>query len=729
MNIDWNRAIFLAALSLLPGCHSGVPAPAKSAEAESPNPEAVVPTDAEFATVLHALLTGAPLEGSHKAKLAGVVQYQLRRAEVLFSGGHNEAAASTVEGALLLLRANDPLKSALAGRGTALLQAAHVAARRGDSGRAGALYRLARSQATSAQIPGIDAHLSALADFDRATRGDVPLLRAGDMARSELTGAMIDGSGAQYAIAKQRLIDWIDTALQSGEPEAAPTSPAERDEAIEAYRAIRGGGPAMIALCLRQAAPLDAMMSLDQAGLGRAIPATLRKRLEQANAGVSDAYVDLYRLLDSARREGDGDLGVPRSALDGALLWSAISAARTSSGSPPEIMPLAVSLVEFGMTEGAALSLSRSLDETSPPEVLGWSLTLLSRGIMDQSSTDQIDAVRRTITAMQPLLALAELPRFQALKMAPAAIERLVAEAELRAGETSRALPHLDKAERISKSADTSLKRGQILRQLGRLDEAKRALALSVELSQAEGNVFLESLAESDLYELYREQNRPEDAALALQRSLERILTARSMDLPVLSEPAVERQLARILEQYGAYLEMTSAYERALQASRSAPLEMTATLTDMARAALTRGDIELARRATQAALDFDLPDHDLIYIALWQILTERAKGVPSNGVAREVLSSAGPGRPWLEQLRAYGLSRVEPKQLIERSRGPIETAEAQFYSAMTLPAPERTPALAQVARSPALALVEVRMARDLTFPALELDLPPSVTLP
>src|SRR5690606_17715952 len=112
-------------------------------------------------------------------------------------------------------------------------------------------------------------------------------------------------------------------------------------------------------------------------------------------------------------------------------------------------------------------------------------------------------------------------------------------------------------------------------------------------------------------------QNQPA-AEQALERALQRALTARAMDLPQVPVTAVERALARTLEDFGKQAAARRAYSRALDASRRNTGELSFTLTEMARSALTTGDVRLSRQATREALDLNVESSELIYIALWQ---------------------------------------------------------------------------------------------------------------
>ena len=96
--------------------------------ASSPHVQAVGPTEPsqalairvgpqEFPKRTHALLLSAEHDQAQKLELAGVVQYQLARAEQLFEKGFDREGEDMVTGALLLLRHDDEVLSATRGRG------------------------------------------------------------------------------------------------------------------------------------------------------------------------------------------------------------------------------------------------------------------------------------------------------------------------------------------------------------------------------------------------------------------------------------------------------------------------------------------------------------------------------------------------------------------------------------------------------------------------------------
>lgn len=721
------RPLLLALLlgSTACGARSG---PGAETPAAAVTTKAPVLSAEDFAKTAHIVLSSQDQSDATKLQLASVVQYQLRRAEALYAQGYTEAAESVTSGALLLLRQDDAIASALQGRDLALLGSAHAAARRGNAGRAEALYRLTlqttKNPATRKQI---EDHLTALSQFSAATTASSPLIQAGDHARDKLAAAWVDPTSTARRTAQEAILDWMHEALGSELSENGPSSRMERDEALEAYRAVRSGAPALIALGLRHGDPLSAVRALDEAELSRALPPGIRLRLDAAGqAGSSEAYLDLFRLFEGLRRDGEEEAQLPPQVADGATLWTTIGLYRSSPGKLEHAMPLAMSLVEYGLPEVATSVLAQNLDPRTTPEALGWSLGLVLRGMIELSQTNQTKAAERCFIEAAPLLRLAEEPRYAGVRPEPARVYSLLASIEIRVGGLDRALTLLQQVATRTPSADTLIRLAGLHRQKGELNEAAAALEAALHLAQKVGNVLLEAYAEELSFQIERERGNTDEAKRALERALERTLTARAIDLSVLSTAAVERHLARILENYGNERATRRAYERALGVSRGNPAELEMTLTDMARSALTTGDVRLARLATRSALELGLSPDELIYIALWQKLTEQRARTGSDGLPAQVFQSAQGTTGWLAQLRLFALGQLDGAALLSVAQSIPEKAEAEFYRALT----ESGDAdLGQVAKSTAIDLIEVKIAKDLLAPPQQLTIPSHLTIP
>lgn len=711
-------------------CHSKPPeSPREGAEPEAAY-DTTLPSREEFPELVLNLLTSPADAQRARSDVIRVVQYQLTRAADLYAKGQEEAAASATLGALLLLRDGDNQRVALRGHEATLLNAANGAARLGDSGQATALYRLALMHGSDATMSEPQEHLRAIADFDERRARSFPLSRAGEKARHELLAAVRDGSQDQYTRAETSLIAWIQMALEMNqEPPRNVDEHTQREHALEEYRALRSGGLAMLALAVRQGDPKRALDALDRNGLKRALPSQVRSDVLLAAAGESAGYVELYRLFDAARRAEVGEAGLPRPILDAAVFWSAVLAARNSDGDIDEVLPLAISLVEVGISEAAARLLSHISAKNLSTEGLSFCLTILGRGLFDHARAGMLEEAEQVYAEMKPLLLLARTPKFQGIEPSPSKITRVLAEAEVRAGRLKLALPLLLEIAAETPSPNVHLELAAIYRQAGQRDRALEAIDRAVQLAQAEGQLYTEAVAETERFEIEQEQGRLDEAAASLRRALERILTVRSLDLPVLSRAAIERQLARILEHYGDRDGVRRAYERALTESRGVSFELTATLTEMARASVTMADLELGRSALRSGVELGIESEGLLYLALWQLIVERTKSVPSNGLPVQVLEASGDLRGWLRGLRGWGLGRITGPELVRLADTKVEEVEGIFYTAILAPPEQRLPALQKVASSEAIGLVEVQIARALTEAKGVYQLPAEVKLP
>jgi tetratricopeptide (TPR) repeat protein len=706
---------------------AGGPSPAAMTPVEHTGMPAMEISPKDFARVTAEVLASASRDQETKLRLAGITQYQLRRAERLFLAGHAEQAEDVVTGALLLLRHDDELLSATRERGVALLFAAHAAARSGDAGRAEALYDLAHKVLPSeSDRVDVEQHLQAITEWNVSTGGTSDLEEVGEQARRAISRSIVDPRAESYTQAKNSIVDWMQKALERSDSEEAPASQMERELAMEAYRAIRTGAPAMIALNLRQGIPDSAVSALEEANLERALPPGVRALLNAASQeNDSGAWLELFRQLESLRDQGSAETQLPRYLADGAALWAAIGLYRSSPDVVENVMPLSMTLVEFGMPEVASALLSKTTNEKSSGEALSWSVSLVLRGLLELSRSDQLVAARRSFQEAAPLFKLAERSGYRG--PSPARAKMLMAALETRHGHVDRALPLLEASIALEENPGVYLRLAQLQRQQGKRDKALKSLKKSIELSQKAGDLLLESRAEETLFRIHRFAGEYPAAEAALGRALSRVLVLRDMEVPLRETAQVERQLAGLLEYYGRKQEVRRAYERALVASRNDLMELEVTLTDMARAALTLGDVRLARLATQSALDFGLPAENSIYIALWQQILEGRSGVARDGLSREVLTRASGASGWLGELRKFALGEIPPSELSSLASGIPERAEADFYALLSDKKKDRS--LKEVAESSAVDLIEVRIAEDLVASSHAFPLPEGVSLP
>jgi len=145
--------------------------------------------------------------------------------------------------------------------------------------------------------------------------------------------------------------------------------------------------------------------------------------------------------------------------------------------------------------------------------------------------------------------------------------------------------------------------------------------------------------------------------------------------------------------------------------------------------------LSAARRAAQRAVAAGLGSDDLVYVALWLQLVERKLNVPSDGTVEEAYAGVDENSGWPARLRAWARGKLSDQDLATLAKTTSERTEAEFYSAMAKlqAGADTSKDLERVAKSPAIDLVEVTIARDLlamrSKPAPDYKLPAGVKLP
>ena len=140
---------------------------------------------------------------------------------------------------------------------------------------------------------------------------------------------------------------------------------------------------------------------------------------------------------------------------------------------------------------------------------------------------------------------------------------------------------------------------------------------------------------------------------------------------------------------------------------------MTATVLDAARRAFSARDLRGAREAARRGIEAGVGGDDLVYVALWLLVLERTLGAPGDGTADDAFEILDQTSAWSGKLRAWARGKLTSQMLLGSARTLPERVEASFYTAFdqgNREALER--ALGEVAKSEAIELVEVTIARD-----------------
>lgn len=726
------------AYSLL-ACGGGVPAPGvpKHVSAVSDRVRIVDVDARSFGSSTYKLLLsdGSPQERA--GLLMGVTRHQLGRAQERFASGKPGAGLRAISGAFLLGRAGELRPEMLEKGEPALDAAATEEARLGNDGRASTLYSMLLPRlAEGTWRADVQNHLAAIDQFRLATRGTGAVTTASAAARAALSRAVLDTGSEAMASAKQATIAWLRQALSTNVGEAPIRSSQDRDEAFEAYRAIRAGGYTLAAIYLRQRDPRGALGVLDAAGLEKLMPPELRDRLERASdENDADAWADLYRFFESARASADGLLD--RELIEAAAFGAAESLFRAEPSSLRGTLPLASELLSHGMAEVAPLLLGPALSEHPDPDALSTALGFVMRAMSEEEETSGLLGARALFDNAAQLLELsAAAPLRGKVRPTPARLRFAMATSEIRHGELERARPLLLASLQEEPSSEACLLLAAIERQQARLSLALGWADKAVETARLTADLLTEADAQLARFELFREQRSPE-AGRALEAALTRVLQAQKQGRTGAAQARAERLLARVLEHYGERRAVRRATERAFEAAGSDPRLLSAAVLDAARRGLLLSDLAVARAAVERAVSAGMSGDDLVYPALWLQLLERKLRVPSSGAVEEAYSTIDDASGWPSRLRAWATGRLSDAELQAAAKDSSQRTEAIFYVAMADhargSAAEAKSGLERVAQSEAIDLVEVSIARDLLSaygaPKKDFKLPPDVVVP
>lgn len=725
----------LLCLSGSVGCAaSPVPrAASASAGAQSGPVQVVAVGEADFAEKTYQLLVDADATRERTGLLVGVVRQQLRRTTARFDRGGSSAGLRALLGGFLLVRAGEHRPEFLDGGDKALAAGAGEVARLGQEGYAIALYSMLWSELPAG--PGraeVEAHIKAIQDFSRSTRGAGPLQSAGAAARVAVQRALLESTPEALTSARDLLLAWIRRAVDYNATEQPVRSNVDRDEPLEAYRGLRNGPIALAALYLRHGDPRGALTAIDSAELQRLLSPELRDHLERAaDDRDADAWAQLYRVFESAAESADS--GFDPELMAGAAWGAALELFRIEPATLHGAMPLAAQLVTHGMAEVGGLVLANAITRSSSPEELGAGLGMVLNSIVAEDASGQLESARRTYLAARKLLDLAE-ARTTLGKVSPSAarVRYVMAAIETRHAELDRARPLLERAVAVEPSVDALAMLASIQRQKKNFDAALTALEGVIDLARRSSNALAESDALYQKFEILRDAGRPE-ASKALDEALARSVEAQRLGHPGPSQARIERLLARVLEQYSDVNAIRRATQRAYDAATGDARQLSATVLDAARRALTRSDLPAARAAAQRALEASLGSDEIVYIALWLQLLEKKFNAPSDGTVEEAYSSIDDASGWPTRLRSWARRRISDAELLAAARDHSERTEASFYVAMREQTAgkvaEASARLKDVASSPAIDLMEVAIARDLVAGAKNYTLPAGVALP
>jgi tetratricopeptide (TPR) repeat protein len=722
-------AVLVSALQLAVACAPGAarkPALPPSA-AQATIARAVPVTEDDFPLRAHTVLVSGARDQQRLELLAGVVNRQLARAEARFSAGHADAGLRAVTGAVLLQRVGEGTPLAFSGRSRALAAAAEEMARAGDEGRALAFYQaLLETLPVGAERDDVTQHLQALEGWVKNLERSGPLQAAGARQQTAVHRSLIDVSPAALKEARAAVLDWILRAQRVDMDDYSDQ--AQREEVVQAFKAVRAGTATLVGLYLRHGDAAGAAAVSSGQELERLVAPGLVTRLDRASDGDARAWADLYELFAQAAAE-KSELTVDAELAKMAAWGAALELYRLQPKSLRHALPLSELLLEFGMSDVVPVVLGKALDAEPRSEDLGLVLSFVLRGILTESELGDLSGARRVFAAASPVFKAAD-----ALKRPPrpsaARVRYVMGAVETQYGALDRALPLLQQAwQREPDNLEAGRLAVLVQRQRGERAEARELLAKVETAARARGDAF--TLAELGLtrFELDRDDNKLPDAERALEASLQAALAARTAARKPAELGRAERILARVLESAGDRAGAERASERAWEAAQAEPDQLAPTLLDAGRRALTLRDLRGLRTVAQRSLDARLEDDDLVYVAAWLRLVERALGEPSDGTVESALARLTGGQRWPDALRDWLRGKLDDAGLKARARTAAERAEATFYAVLAARGVTATPELEEVAKSPAVELIEVTVARDLLAPRLKVELPSANRVP
>jgi tetratricopeptide (TPR) repeat protein len=694
-------------------------------------------SDAQFAGAAYQVLLSDERTPQRMGLLAGVVRRQLARAAARFGGEKREAGLSALTGALYLMRTGDLRPEMLVGGAPALRAGATEVSRVGNEGRALALYGMLQTVLPRGnERADVDAHLDALKSWSAALKSASQMQSSGSYQRTTTDRAMFEPTPKAMGSARDATITWIHRALELNTSEAAQTGNFERDEAIEAYRALRAGGATLVAIYLRYGDAKAALAALEKGDLVRVTPPGLVERLEHAAEDDDpSAWSDLYRLYSSSEDANRPETSMDPTLAKAAAFGCAVELFRAEPRSLRGAGPLAVELVDQGMAEVAPAVLTPALGNSPSAQDLSWTLSLTLRALLGEAEIGEHAAARRTFKAAEGMLTLADAQKLVGkVRPTPARLRYVMGVLETRAGDLGRARPLIAAAVQVEQTPEGLNMLAAIDRQRGDAKAALASLDRVASLARKSGDATAEAEAQILVFEINRDQGNVAEAKSALDAALKSALKARESSRSGSDQARSERVLARVLEHFGATQSAKRATDRAYEASRADTRQLTATVLDASRRALTSGDLLTARQALRQALDAGLAEEDLIYAALWLSLLERSTNATSDGSTEEAFASIDDSGGWPAKLASWGRGKLTDEQLTKTARTRVQKTEAKFYAAMRRRAKgvgEIKKELTEVASSETIELVEVTIARDLLAreAPLPMKLPDGVAVP
>ncbi len=693
----------------------------------------------QFASVLPLVLRQRPGDARRAAALPALVTRQLERARDRLAAGKKDSGLAAFRGALLLTEADEQQATPWAAQRLALESAVDELARLGDEGQSEVAYRWLLGVLPAGDMRmDTEQHLSALNQWMEINQSVGGLRAAGFRQRVAARRALLDDRSKVFDEAVAATVAWIKLGASFDLERVSEDQPSSRDEAMEAVAALRTGSATLLALCLRRGEPGRALEIIEGQGLNGAMPAPLVDRVERAaKENDPQAWADLYNLFDDEGPSDSRSSALDPQLADAAAWGAALGLYRSRPEDFAAAQPLASELVRRGMADAAMVLLAETLDVDASRERTGFSMGLLLRSLLLEEDKGTLAGARRIWQAAQPIFERAAADSYRGMKPGAGELALLMGTLELRAANPAGAQPLVQRATELGAGSEAWRQLAEIRAHLGDAKGALSALDSAIALARQAGS----SLAEAELlvrrYELMRLSGEA-DTSTALDEALRRSLSARLSARSRSDTARAERVFTRALEGYDARPALRRATERAISVSATDTSQLSATLLDAGRRGLVTGDLSILQTAAREADSAGLADEDVLYIALWLWLGERAAKEPSDGFAERLFGRIANQPGWIGHLAAWAAGTLDAEGLRAAAKDAVQRTEADFYTTMasgqTGTQDERYwSALDKVAHSDALELIEVDMARNFlrqrASGAKKPALPADVTLP
>jgi tetratricopeptide (TPR) repeat protein len=540
--------------------------------------------------------------------------------------------------------------------------------------------------------------------------------------------SLVEPTTESLSTARDATVRWIDQSIRMSEDRKSGSVRPRREDALEAFRAFRSGAESLAALYLRHGDAAGALADLDRTpSVQKIAPRSLLERLERtANGGDARAWHDLLLWLWSPERkdspnpagtEGDPEFAIDPNLLKGAIFGTAVEAYRHDTRSPDVCVALATLLVQLGMPEAAPPILADAVLPHPAPDLLSGALGLVLKAIQNEDEADDVATARRVYAAAEPLITVGTkleykgrlLPGVGQLRLAMGIIET-------RAGNLAAARPLLESSVSTDPSVEALVTLAAIERQAGKTEAALAQLSKALSTPEAKQNPLSAGEAHLGVFEIQKDLGAADKAKAALASALGATLDARKRASSPVAKGHSERLLARVLFRFSDAAGAARATERAFVAAGQDKHELAATVLEASQRAFLKKDVAGARAAVGRGLSAELDDDDLVYAALWLLFTERDAKARTDGTATRALASIRDDGRWPSRLAQWGLAKVKDTDLVAAARTTGQKTEAAFYTALAKRIAGENAAnsaLAEVAKSSAIELVEVQLAREL----------------